>query len=379
MKPINYEMDFLIDDNDKIWYINTNSDGIFYLEKNTFVVHYVKALPDSPQFRLYNSGVKYKQQLFFFPFYADHILVFHIKTGIFEKIECEGLKKEKNQYTISFTKDEKAFAVNTYGATKILIIDMGKKTIEEHLLNEIEQGKLSRDFVVKDDKLYLTMINQAVIYEVNLNDYNINKYVFNADLSGFGTIAENNGLFVLSSVDSIYTWDLVNQCLTKYDNFPKDYGFQLMEGNYIKFLPSINLELMKYEQPFWRSVVVGNEVFFISAVANMSLVFDLNSKLINKMNLGEMETEEILKKYPTPKRKSILKHVMVFRYNDTIICSNSRDESFAIIDCVNKKIDYSKGKIGEKDVCCYLENNKFIEENSTIDLWTWTKFVKGAY
>lgn len=377
MRPIKLQMDFIIDDVDKFWYINRQSDGLFYVEKESSVVHYIKQLPGESKFRLYNSGVMYKKKLFFFPFYADHILVYHIDTGEFEQIRHEVFQKENNQYSISFVFKNIAIAISTYGKRKIIYFDLEKETVKESELNQIERGTFSRDYVIKDDSLYLTMTDVSVIYEIDLINADVKKYMLDVQSLGFGTIAQYGKYFILSGNDGVYMWNIGTNEVNRYNNFPDGYGFQTFDGIHIDFSSDINSASLKYGQPFWRSVVMGNEICFISAVANMSLVFNLESKQISKLDLGELETDETLRAFPMKDRQSALKHVSVSKSINSIIVSNTRECSVTIIQGKDNQKKIIEGKISEADICKYLINNKFREEDLSIDLQVWLKYLEG--
>ena len=254
MIDIDIDVDFFVEDKDKIWFINTESDGLFVADLSELKIHFVRTLPDSPKFRLYTTGIKYGEKLIFFPFYADKLLIYDIKKEIFEEIRSEDLKSGSAQYTICFQYNQSIIAVSTYGENSFLIYDLQYNTLKKIEMTALNVGSLSRDYVIRDDRLFLTFIDRPIIIEINLNNNKCIMHEIAEIEKGFGTICKINDLLVLSSVNGIYTWNCLSEEFHLVSKYPSQLGIQDKNGN---LSVGFNDAVAPYRQPFWKSCKFG--------------------------------------------------------------------------------------------------------------------------
>ena len=324
------EMDFFIEDNERIWFVNRKTEGLFCVNTDDKTICLVSVIPNGGGYRMYCSGIKHDDKLFFFPYLADNILVYDIKNNMFDKITNDSIQSGMAQYTISICHGNNAIAISTYGEQSILVLNLIDHSLSKVKLNVPRNGIIGRDYEVRDGKIFLTMTDCPVLVEVDLCSFKSKNYEEKKLDEGFGTICGVESGLILTGMHGIYLWDIDSDKIDILTKYPSYIGVYDKSGNYNE---GFDKNVANYIQPFWKSYVVNSKVYIVSAVVNTSLVFDWLDKSFNAIDLEDSEDIETKEEYPFNKRASIIKHIATLQIGDTIVYSTTRDKSIRIFHC----------------------------------------------
>lgn len=343
-------MDFLIDDKGKYWFINGEGEALFYIDKKTCVTHFVSCMPNERKRRLYNSGLKYKDELWFMPFYAKHILIYNISMNIFERIELSELYKTNAQFSLCKKSDNIAYVVATNLEHLLLKINLDTKEVYQISFAKYLDKKdiLSRDAVLKNGKLFLTVINQPMILMVDLIDNSIKKYIVLGTKYGFGTIVEKEQKFILTNPEGVFEWEICTESAKKIMQYPQNVECNNTK-KIIKFGEQI--EGLNGKQPFWNSFICNGEILLISAFVDCSLLINPVTGELRAIDLDEEDNEMSLQTLPLNRRITSLKHLFSQQFQDDILCFLTKRNSILKISAKQCFEPYSEFQI----VMCLTE------------------------
>ena len=381
MRNTDIWMDFLIPDEKRYWFINGECEALFYIDKKTNEIFYIADLPGESRLRSYNSGVLHCNELWFMPFNANHILIYNIELNCFRKILVDQSYISRAQFSICIKRGNFAFAIDTYLKHVVLKIDLLREKISEiSFANYIKETDcLCRDYVLVEDKLYLADVDNPIILSIDINTGSVEKFFIEESVQGFGTIEKWNEKIILSSGNGLFIWDMDKKKTEKCISFDKVCGVQKKEQDRIVLEKGFSQLSAKYKQPFWKSYLYNGKIWFISAVMNCSLIYDIVQDKIESINLGEEEFFDINIENPLEERVSIIKHLFSLVEKDELLCYLTKSNSIIKINMNNWERGYVEFPISVDKGILYkiLKKRKYqVIENKKFGVEEWIKFVK---
>lgn len=289
-------MDFLIDDEDKLWFIDGQNTGIFFVDKKSGNVKFVSKLPGGydDTIRAYNGGIKYKNKLVFCPFHARTVLVYQIDEEKSEEILLDPSVAGKVQFANTMVVDNYLIMIGSY-REHILV----KFNLEDYSYKVFNYEK----YLGKDNTLYRDMVCvDGEIFAVSKKDgiilsFDVKKETFaaiNKSIStGFGTIAYDGKNIWLSGEKGVYKISNIYDDDAEQIYYPDSLGMYAVADKQKKYVIGFDKQISKWGQPFFKSFVRKNKLWLIPAEMNEALIIDINSGLAQGISLSQLNIVDL--------------------------------------------------------------------------------------
>ena len=378
MNANNIWMDFIINDDEKIWFSSGANNALFCYDGIEKQLHFVDHFPDERinTFRLYSSGIKYDKKLIFGPFHAKSIAIYDKIEKKFTMIPVETSLSGKIPFCNIFSWKEYIYFVATGVKQVILKLDM--KTYAVNVLEyEIGQMAVSPDFMCRELTLVENTLFCAFFSVSKILEFDLEKDIFVEHTiskgNGFGTIAHQGDALWLSEQNKIIKWSYLDHTIEEYYEFPDDYGMQVFSDNqYLGLKKGFQDQFSKWHQPFFRSTIVDNKLFLLSAEMNMSLLVDTNTGQIDKCYI--LEEESLNRKHIN--RISVLKYLFINTYDNGFIFYSNRDNHLYSIKRYFRQIEKIDMQLDEDEM---WEYSQIINEEEYQNIYVLLRHIYKNY
>lgn len=277
---------------EKIIFPAFNHNCLYSLDKKTKNVEFLGIIPELKliQKRSFFSVAEYKGKVFLIPFNANSIVVYDIHTRDFALLELRKACSFKNVQKA--TEDGKFACCSQYKNQLFLfphfypaltILDMETFEIQYDMafVSKIEQNKFNDEPYIGDidvqGKLVYGSIgcsNSIVIYDMDAKKADFKDIQYSGE--GFNGIKIDDKYLVLAprKQGPIVLFNVENGDSEEYGDYPKGYNYTNV--------------------PFHGICKMRHGYFFIPALANEAVFFDLNSKkMLNVLKVSEVLAERI--------------------------------------------------------------------------------------
>ena len=348
------DTDMIIADKEKCWFIDSNTYYLFCLNCEKKEINYVETISSEMRFRKYNSGVVKNNKIYFFPFNADNILIYDIEEKKFIERKDVNFSRGSAQYSISVAYKNDLIAISTYGDNSIIRYSIDEDIVYKYEIEALMEGSISRDYLVCEDKLYLVKTDRPDIIEIDLNTFESRIHHIESVKEGFGTICLIDKQIVLTGLEGIYIIELPSYKVEKKCEYPFDF-----EKSDNKM------------QPFGLSLVYKHKVYMISSLAPCSLVYDMITDEILKIDLEDEENEDTLKKYPVYNRFSSIKHIACLMTKNEIFYTVSRSHKIKCLDVEDNNQYDINYNISANDKMKMTRYRGDVMEGEILDIQEW--------
>lgn len=375
-------MDAIVEDGDKIWFSLGNCNGLFCYDKSNKTTIRKGTFPGEKIFeqRLHGAGMKIENKIYFSPVKAKNIAIYNTVTNQFVLVPIDyEVKKDFRCFNMARWNNYLYF-ISTAFQPLIIRLDMSDLSIIFYQYDlegvDLDKDFMSRETVILQKSLYFTLVDKPIVMEFDMEQgIFIEHQLPTTDC--FNTISFYQNAFVLGGKYSIVKWSLVSNRMKTFNDFPQDYGMQVLIDGEINSNKGFHEANHIYDFPFFKSIVINDKLLLLSAVMNMSILFDLHTGSIEECGLCEKETEKDIQ---NNKRITKLKYLFIesssleeiyfFSIRDMALYSTNKE--------LTKKIKYDWNFcIDINDTEMVLEQEKGIYENFFVyHLDTFLKNIK---
>lgn len=376
LENIEYEndkawMDAIVDDGENIWFALGNYNGLYCYNKKTKYVFWKGRFPNerTEVERLYGNVCKVGDNLIFAPVRAKEIAIYNILQEKFTKVPITyKYRNELRCFNMAQWKNY-IFFISTSFQTLVIrmnVIDFSLK----YYLYELDECDLNKNFVgrevvIYEDSLYFVIQDKPIVIELDIEKEEFIKHQLSTE-ECFNTIACSEDMFFLSGAQSVIKWNPKTNVIVEYANFPETYGVQIIDdkNGRIIFKEGFQKKYVVWNFPFFKSIVLGNKLFLLSAVVNMSIVFDIILGTMQSCVLCEKETINTLGKQH---RISNLKYLFLHNFEDKDLyffsvrdlCLYKVDIKFKNIEKISMIFHFTDEEIAER----ISDKNVLLEKN----------------
>lgn len=362
-------MDAVVDDGDKIWFSIGNFNGLYCYDKKTEKTLYKGVFPKEKitETRLYGGVIKIENKLFFSPVKAKNIAIYDIKVENFILIPIE-YKVEKDFRCFNIARwNNYVYFISTAFQPLIIRLNTLDMSIKYYSYDiscvNLHKDFISRETVVIENSLYFTITDKPIVMEFDLeNEVFVTHHLPTTEC--FNTISFWDNYFVLCGKNKIIKWNLQTNSIVSFNCFPNNYGIYIKKNNKLLFVKGFQETAAMYEFPFFKSILINDKLLLLSAVMNMSLLFELNTGNIKECKLCEDRAEKL---FVHNNSLTKLQYLFVTKnYREEIIFFSVMDMSLYISDKKIHKIKkinllFPSNYDGAKQI---FESEKFFYENS---------------
>jgi hypothetical protein len=254
------------------WFSNIGFNGLFQMDMDTRKTTFLGTFPeeDPLQQRLYSSVKKVGDKLFFAPMSADHIAIYHIKTGKFTAIPLAQPRSSKLAYQPQW----KFFSMAVYehdvymigcGYPAILKIDADTEAVTylTDWVDEVDQNIVladssyfRQDVVVTEHHLYLASSCSDAVLCMNLENHQVKiNTVTNKKFCYNGITYDGEYFYLLAKNEpAVIRTDREFKSITIIDKFP---------------------DTLIGDLPYFTSIRrIADEILLLPAFANQVLKLD---------------------------------------------------------------------------------------------------------
>ncbi len=353
-----------IEDN-KAWFIDGMQNILFCLDLDTHVCERAIEIPDKnpKKFRLTPICVKCGSDIVCMPGFGNSIWIYNLDCCRFTEINIDNLDKFQ-WFFDCWVYGDKVFAIARL-TNKMLEINVRQRKIEKY--HTICENDLIAASVRVDDSIYSVSEQSGKVYRFDLSTYGVEIYLISGIEKKLASICFDGKQFWLSGYcKEIYKWNKEENCITKLDELPKNFGVYNFRGNSDDV---VDYETVEYEYPaFLNLIAVGEYVWCIPFETNRIIYVDKHTNEINVLEIDDgIETKErILAIYHhCPGHKYLLEYVQDNCYLGVFSLEHNRILEINAKDLTYKWQEYY---IGDKCMrqCAEIKMNTFYE-NSLLD------------
>lgn len=350
-----------IEDN-KAWFVDGMNNILFCLDLDTHMCELAIKIPDenSSTFRLTPICIKCGKDILCIPAKGKSIWVFNLDNCKFTEIVIDGLDNFQWAFDFWLYKD-KVFAIARL-TNKILEVNISQRKIDNYHI--ICENDLIAASVRVDDSIYSVSEQSGKLYRFDLLTYNVETYFISGIEKKLAAICFDGKQFWLSGYSKeIYRWNKEENCITKLDEFPENFGVYNFRGNSDDV---IDYETVEYEYPaFLNLVAVDEYIWCIPFETNKIIYVDKQTNEMKVLEIDDgVETKEsILNIYHhCPGHKYLLEYVRDNRYLGVFSLEHDR-----VLEIDAKKLTYEWHDyyIGDRCMrqCAEIKMNTFFEYN----------------
>lgn len=228
-----------IDDGEYLWFSDCNRNGLYRFNKNTNETEFMGRFPEEPEDgkRLYISGVKHDNKLYFAPFAANNGAVYDVLSREFHLFKTTDDREREmlgpQKYFGSINYKDKIFmlpclfpAIGIYSVVDNNVQYDNGWLKELTTLCNITNDAFGRRFIVIEDRYILMPFcnaNAVLEYDMLTSQHKIH-VVGKEDYSYSGICYDGRNYWLSPRHDgAVVRWDKENQEVTIYNDFPENY------------------------------------------------------------------------------------------------------------------------------------------------------------
>lgn len=355
-------------DGNNAWFVMGMGNILCCIDLQKYEGELVASIPDVAltKFRRNSFCMKYQNDIYCMPVYADSIWVYDTINHRFQDIQIDNVDGVPINIRGGFWEYERKIYAVSNGLRQIVEIDPVRKKIDryypfckgEDLIKSMRVG----------DLLFGLSGTSKEIYQFSLNTKKVIEYKIPDVGRGVNTICFDGENFWMSGWrKEVYVWDRKENRIKIIDGFPETFGIYSFSENTDGVA---DCETEEYDSAtFLYAIAVGEIVWFIPYMTNKIIFVDTKTCVLREFDIEEeKETRESILARNDLLYKYVLEYVKDNRY---IGLYSIKNKCMLEIDTVALKYEYKRYDfyIGKDLVRQYAEifNSTFYEGNILSD------------
>ncbi|MCM1231273.1 MAG: hypothetical protein NC489_14225 [Ruminococcus flavefaciens] len=253
-----------------LWGSDANENGLYKIDLQSLKINFVNEFPVECESLCFSCVLEKDKKLYFVPYHASELVIYDIKTDMFEKIEIKNHTEEK--YIIGLFGGEVLYLFPDVGE-RIAKIDIRDNivTYDYEVINEVKEKCCmeGKEFFncgyEKNGVFYLPLWEDNVLVSYDWRNMIINYY----DLS----FHENSGF---------YTYAIRDEEILLLSRYGCVYSFNtLTEEKNIIYIPT---DKRKTKDGYCDIALFKNEIWLIPFLKEEILIYDIYTKQQTVLN-----------------------------------------------------------------------------------------------